>query len=119
SSLSHLALFARPGYDGRRNFPCRTRRRSGNPGQPPLTDGGDMNAVRNPGRVAGLWYLLLVLGGPLRLIYIPNKLFVHGDASASIPIRSSRPRSCGGCGSSQWGPSHTSRVSCHGSSAFG
>jgi hypothetical protein len=42
-----------------------------------------MNAVRNPGRVAGLWYLLLVLGGPLRLIYIPNKLFVHGDAAAT------------------------------------
>lgn len=42
-----------------------------------------MNAVRNPGRVAGLWYLLLVLAGPLRLIYIPNKLFVHGDATAT------------------------------------
>jgi len=42
-----------------------------------------MSSVRNPGRVAGLWYLLLVLGGPLRLIYIPNKLFVHGDAAAT------------------------------------
>ena len=42
------------------------------------------NSVSNPGRVAGLWYLLLVLLGPLRLIYIPNKLFVHGDAGATV-----------------------------------
>jgi hypothetical protein len=34
--------------------------------------------------VAGFWYLLLVLIGPLRLIYIPNKLFVHGDATATV-----------------------------------
>ena len=34
-----------------------------------------MTPSRNPGRVAGLWYLLLVFLGPLRLIYIPNKLF--------------------------------------------
>src|SRR2546428_9088202 len=43
-----------------------------------------MKAVRNPGRVAGLWYLLLVLLGPLRLIYIPNKLFVQGNAAATV-----------------------------------
>src|SRR6266566_9363852 len=35
-----------------------------------------MSWTRNPGRVVGFWYLLLVLGGPLRLIYIPNKLLV-------------------------------------------
>jgi hypothetical protein len=39
---------------------------------------------RNPGRVAGLWYLLLILVGPLRLLYIPSKLFVAGDATATI-----------------------------------
>jgi len=38
----------------------------------------------NPGRVAGLWYLLIVLTGPLRLIYIPGKLFVKGDAAATV-----------------------------------
>jgi hypothetical protein len=38
----------------------------------------------NPGRVAGLWYLLLVLIGPLRLIYIPNALFVPHDAAATV-----------------------------------
>ena len=42
-----------------------------------------MNPARNPGRVVGLWYLLLVLLGPLRLIYIPSKLFVQGDAAAT------------------------------------
>jgi Domain of unknown function (DUF4386) len=40
-------------------------------------------AIRNPGRVAGFWYLLLILIGPLRLIYIPSKLFVHGDPTAT------------------------------------
>jgi hypothetical protein len=34
--------------------------------------------------VAGLWYLLLILLGPLRLIYIPNKLFVAGNPTATI-----------------------------------
>jgi hypothetical protein len=43
-----------------------------------------MSSTHNPGRVAGLWYLLLVLAGPLRLIYIPTKLFVHGDAAATV-----------------------------------
>jgi len=42
-----------------------------------------MSWIRNPGRVVGFWYLLLVLGGPLRLIYIPNKLFVHDNAAAT------------------------------------
>jgi len=42
-----------------------------------------MSARRNPGRVAGLWYLLLVLIGPLTLLYIPGKLFVHGNATAT------------------------------------
>jgi hypothetical protein len=42
-----------------------------------------MSSTHNPGRVAGLWYLLLCLIGPLRLIYIPSKLFVHGNATAT------------------------------------
>jgi len=50
-----------------------------------------MSSVRNPGRVAGLWYLLLVLAGPLRLIYIPNKLFVHGDAAATATNIAAHP----------------------------
>ena len=43
-----------------------------------------MSPTRNPGRVAGFWYLLLVVIGPLRLIYIPEKLFVHGNAAATV-----------------------------------
>jgi hypothetical protein len=42
-----------------------------------------MSSTRSPGRVAGLWYLLLCLLGPVRLMYIPGKLFVHGNASAT------------------------------------
>lgn len=42
-----------------------------------------MNAISNPGRSAGLLYLLLVVGGPLRLIYIPKTLFVRNDAAAT------------------------------------
>ena len=43
-----------------------------------------MNSPRNPGRAAGLWYLLLCLLGPLRLMYIPTKLFVRDDAAATL-----------------------------------
>src|SRR5256885_11920724 len=42
-----------------------------------------MSPARNPGRVVGFWYLPLVLVDPLRLIYIPNKLFVHDNAAAT------------------------------------
>src|SRR3984893_7799456 len=43
-----------------------------------------MSSTRNPGRVAGLWYLLLCLIGPFRLMYIPGKRFVHGNAAATV-----------------------------------
>jgi Domain of unknown function (DUF4386) len=43
-----------------------------------------MRSTRNPGRVAGLWYLLLCVIGPVRLMYIPGKLFVHGNAAATV-----------------------------------
>jgi hypothetical protein len=43
-----------------------------------------MSSTHNPGRVAGFWYLLLILIGPLRLIYIPSKLFVDGNATATV-----------------------------------
>ena len=31
----------------------------------------------------GILYLLLLLASPIRLIYIPSKLFVHGNATAT------------------------------------
>ena len=43
-----------------------------------------MSSTHNPGRVAGFWYLLLIVIGPLRLIYIPGQLFVAGHASATV-----------------------------------
>jgi hypothetical protein len=42
-----------------------------------------MSLFKNPGRRAGLLYLLLPMTAPLRLIYIPAKLFVAGDAAAT------------------------------------
>lgn len=39
--------------------------------------------TRNPGRVAGLWYLLLVALGPFSLLYVPGKLMVRGNAAAT------------------------------------
>src|SRR5438105_9587236 len=44
-------------------------------------EGGNM--TRNPGRVAGFLYLLLVVAAPFRLIYIPGALFVSGNATAT------------------------------------
>lgn len=43
-----------------------------------------MRWSQNLGRVVGSWYLLLILIGPLRLIYIPSKLFVDGNATATV-----------------------------------
>jgi hypothetical protein len=43
-----------------------------------------MSSTHNPGRVAGFWYLLLCVLGPLRLMYIPGKLFVSGNATATV-----------------------------------
>ena len=42
-----------------------------------------MSLTKNPGRVAGLLYLLIVIAAPIRLLYIPSTLFVHGDAAAT------------------------------------
>src|SRR5207245_11397164 len=41
-----------------------------------------MISARNPGRVAGFIYLLLSFIAPFRLMYIPNALFVRGNATA-------------------------------------
>jgi hypothetical protein len=43
-----------------------------------------MSSTRNPGRVAGAWFLLLILIGPLSLIYVPGRLFVSGNAGATV-----------------------------------
>jgi hypothetical protein len=43
-----------------------------------------MNSTHNPGRVAGFYYLLPCIVGPLRLVYIPTKLFVRGGDFLSV-----------------------------------
>jgi len=42
-----------------------------------------MTSISKNARIAGFLYLLLVIVGPLRLMYIPSKLFVHGNAPAT------------------------------------
>jgi hypothetical protein len=42
-----------------------------------------MSSTYNPGRVAGFLYLLLAVLGPVRLMYVPSKLFVSGNATAT------------------------------------
>jgi len=43
-----------------------------------------MDTTKSNARTAGLLYLLLVLVAPLRLVYIPNTLFVGGDIAATV-----------------------------------
>jgi hypothetical protein len=42
-----------------------------------------MTSTRNPGRFAGLLYLLVSIPGVFALIYVPSKLIVHGNATAT------------------------------------
>ena len=43
-----------------------------------------MKISGNPGRRAGLLYLLVSLPGAFALVYVPSKLIVHGNATATI-----------------------------------
>ncbi len=45
-----------------------------------------MGLFGNQGRIAGVIYLLLVLIAPLRLVFIPDKLFVYGNAEATAVL---------------------------------
>jgi hypothetical protein len=42
-----------------------------------------MSFIKNPGRYAGLVYLLISIPGFFALMYVPGKLVVHGDAVAT------------------------------------
>jgi Domain of unknown function (DUF4386) len=42
-----------------------------------------MSFIKNPGRFAGLLYVLVSIPGVFALIYVPNKLIVHGNATAT------------------------------------
>jgi Domain of unknown function (DUF4386) len=42
-----------------------------------------MSFTKNPGRFAGLLYVLVSIPGVFALIYVPSKLIVHGNATAT------------------------------------
>lgn len=42
-----------------------------------------MTFARNPGRFVGLLYLLASIPGFFALLYVPSKLFVHGNPTAT------------------------------------
>ena len=42
-----------------------------------------MHPLKKAGRIAGALYLAMVITGPFSLIYIPSKLIVHGNATAT------------------------------------
>jgi hypothetical protein len=42
-----------------------------------------VNATRQQARYAGFLYLLVAVSAPLGLVYVPSKLIVHGDATAT------------------------------------
>ncbi len=42
-----------------------------------------MHPIKKTARVAGLLYLLVAITGPFVLLYVPGKLFVPGDATAT------------------------------------
>src|SRR5882757_1389881 len=44
---------------------------------------GHMSSIGNPGRFAGLLYLLGSIPGFFALLYVPGKLMVHGDPTAT------------------------------------
>jgi hypothetical protein len=42
-----------------------------------------MSSIKNRGRFAGLLYVLMSIPGFFALIYVPSKLIVHGNATAT------------------------------------
>ncbi len=42
-----------------------------------------MNSTKNPGRFAGLLYVLFSIPGFFAMMYVPSKLIVHGNAAAT------------------------------------
>ncbi len=42
-----------------------------------------MNSTKNPGRFAGLLYILTSIPGFFAMMYVPSKLIVHGNAAAT------------------------------------
>jgi hypothetical protein len=45
--------------------------------------GGNMSSTKNPGRFAGMLYILMSIPGFFAMVYVPSKMIVHGDAAAT------------------------------------
>src|SRR5882757_9663000 len=42
-----------------------------------------MSSTKNPGRIVGVMYVLVSIPGAFALVYVPSKLIVHGNATAT------------------------------------
>jgi hypothetical protein len=42
-----------------------------------------MDPRKRTARIAGIWYLVMALSGPIGIIYVPSKILVSGDAGAT------------------------------------
>jgi len=51
--------------------------------QIPSNKRGHMSSTKNPGRFAGLLYILMSIPGFFAMVYVPSKLIVHGNATAT------------------------------------
>jgi hypothetical protein len=51
--------------------------------RPLATSEDNMSSTKNPGRFAGLLYLLASIVGFFAMGYVPSKLIVHGNAAAT------------------------------------
>src|SRR5216684_5997743 len=43
-----------------------------------------MSSTKNPGRFAGLLYILMSIPGFFAMMYVPSKVIVHGNPAATI-----------------------------------
>ena len=50
-----------------------------------------MTLLSRRARIAGLWYLAMIAVGVIRLLYVPGKLFVKGDAAATAANIAAHP----------------------------
>lgn len=95
----HLSAMQRDGPAGSQLFTGASGRRCGRPvislqsaggtfskASPvsPADNRGRMNSMGDPGRFAGVLYLLRSIQGFFAMGYVPKKLIVHGNATATI-----------------------------------
>jgi hypothetical protein len=56
----------------------------GNPSDASVqTNVASLASIKRQARAAGVWYFLVLLIAPIGLVYVPNQLYVRGDATAT------------------------------------